>query len=206
MLKEILDFDNFKTSREVSKKLEQISKGLFYNSHLYTSNKKYVITQIELFFSQRTNKNLSTEKCNKHSYQSTSGKFYIHKTLKNNRLKSPKHIGLDISCGKEFERYGGILIRGIRNLETEEEILGPSNVLNELIGNTKKLNKKFSKDFELTLFRIDGLDIYKNGILRIEKLSNNTPLFANAQIIEHVAISQYSKLFASPLKKLKKAS
>lgn len=68
----------------------------------------------------------------------TSGKFYIHKSLKNNQLLAPNRIGIDIKCGKEFQRYGGLLIRGILNTQTQEEVIGPSKVLNTLINNTNK--------------------------------------------------------------------
>jgi hypothetical protein len=206
MIKEILNFDNFRTATEVKDKLEKIAEELFYNSNLTTEKNKYVVTQLELFISQRTNSELSTPKCNKHPFQTTSGKFYAHKTLKNNRLKSPKNIGLDISCGKEFERYGSILLRGIKNVTTGEEILGPSNVLNELVGNPNPLNQKFSDDIHLKILSIDGLDILDNDLLKFERIKDHTALFTDVQIDNNTATSRYSEEYIASGKEIKKAA
>lgn len=62
--------------------------------------------------------------------QKSPGRFYFHKRGKTFQEGSIK--GLDITCGNST-RYGGILIRGIQNVNTGEYIDGPGNVVQKIL-------------------------------------------------------------------------
>lgn len=69
-----------------------------------------------------------------HPDQLEYGKFYFHKTSKNN-YKSGTYKCLDITMGNIKKGiYCGILIRSIYNLKTKKFICGPCLCVNELIG------------------------------------------------------------------------
>ena len=75
--------------------------------------------------------------------QAKSGYWYLH-MFKNGTLKNGKYKGMDLTIGDEEESaYGGILIRALLNIDTDEYIYGPSKVVDTII---KDLGKKEIKE------------------------------------------------------------
>lgn len=205
MLKTLLEFENFTSEQEKENHLINVGNELFHNFHIISNEQSYIITQLELFISQNDNFG-SMNNSHRHPQQMTCGKFYIHKSIKNNQLRSPKHIGIDITCGKEFQRYGGLLIRAILNTQNQEEIIGPSKVLNTLINNKNTLNEAFSDKQKLLLYTIDGSDIFSNNVISLKKLQNIHNINRDIQFTNsNTIISPKSYKYIQPNKEPKAA-
>ncbi|MDC1173903.1 hypothetical protein OAT67_00795 [Bacteriovoracaceae bacterium] len=75
-----------------------------------------------------------------------------------------------MTCGSPFECFGGLLIRGIKNLETKEEVNGCAKVLNHLISgkeNTKLISKKWNQDELIALTELDDSNIFDCQVFQL---------------------------------------
>lgn len=107
------------------------------NSWVLTVNKTYYrITEIEFYCkSVKDDGPIKDPYTHGHDEQLKSGTWYFHGS------------GIDLTFGCE-EYYGGILIRGIYNLETQDYIKGPLNSITEILSN---LSSFYAHDFKLGL-------------------------------------------------------
>jgi hypothetical protein len=128
-----------------------IANELLNKTYLKIKNDVYEIIEAEFYVNEPNHPDLfshSTED------QKQNGMFCFHKHGPS--FKEGSYTGLDIAIGNE-QRYGGILIRGIRELNSKKIIDGPSNVVSEILkqfgeGKVRDLAKKLD-------FSIDGNDI-----------------------------------------------
>lgn len=117
------ELDNFlellkKTSGETH--FDEMAKCLMNELCLVANDKSYRITEIEMYYYDEVNHPDDT--AHKRPEQLENGTWYFN------------DFGLDITFGKkEYEIYGGILIRGIKSLDKPDcYINGPSKVLREI--------------------------------------------------------------------------
>ena len=95
---------------------------------LVTNETKYRICEIEMYLQNEDHKDLYVH-CNPD--QKNYGTFYFHK-YNNGTYKSGTWKGLDIVLGDK-NKYFGILIRSIMNLDTEQFIEGPCRCVNTIL-------------------------------------------------------------------------
>ncbi len=110
--------------QDFEKQFETIAKDLFFNYELVVNNSVYDFSELEFYVDHKQ------KHCDpfvhKDEMQIRNGQWYFHGS------------GIDITIGnKENLVYGGILIRGIKNLdkESKEYISGPLLVAKEIFRN-----------------------------------------------------------------------
>ncbi len=116
----------------------EIASLLLLQSNLMVANKAYQILDIEFYF---YNEKIHPDPYS-HSFQyassvrskqSVTGSWYFHRFTGIEKYTHTRR-GLDITYGDGTkERYGGILIRAIKNLQDGRIISGPSRVVSEII-------------------------------------------------------------------------
>lgn len=123
---------------QLEKGFNKVAKILLLQSNLMVANKAYELLDIEFYF---YNEKIHADPYS-HSFQyassvrkkqSVTGSWYFHRFTGIEKYTHTRR-GLDITYGDgEKERYGGILIRGIKNLQENRIISGPSRVVGEII-------------------------------------------------------------------------
>jgi len=155
----------------------KIAESIFRQHILVASHKKFLITEIEFYlFSTQLVQRVSGLETNlqslssqfgthpdpyvhQHSQQlNTCGEWYFHR--ESSASKSFTLKGLDLTFGEignPFYRtglatqgYGGILIRGLLDLESKTQIEGPSNSVNAILDAYKVESVKELKPLLLT--------------------------------------------------------
>jgi hypothetical protein len=103
----------------------RIAEHLMNECVLSVGSNNYRFTSLEFYyFDEELHPDVYSHK---HPNQKTSGQWYFHGS------------GLDITFGSD-KVFGGILIRGIRNLEKMEFINGPIKCVQELFSNLGSVN------------------------------------------------------------------
>lgn len=116
---------------ETEQEFESIAQILFDNYIIQTHNAKYRITEIEFYWNSSTHKDNSTYKRN-HVDPST-GEWFFH------------YSGVDIALKNEKTGgHGGILIRGIYNIETNEPTKGPMVCMMKLFSGSNAFTSNIS--------------------------------------------------------------
>ena len=111
-----------------NKDFDLISDIILNKIILVANDTKYRICEIEMYLQNEDHKDLYVH-CNPE--QKNYGTFYFHK-YQNGTYKSGTWKGLDIVFGNK-NKYFGILIRSIMNLDTEEFIEGPCRCVNTIL-------------------------------------------------------------------------
>ncbi len=106
---------------------ELMASELFYNCELKLKNKRYEITEIEFYINEPDYPDVFSHSSED---QKLNGQFCFHRLGQS--YKEGNYKGVDIAIGNQ-ERFGGILIRALFNLDTLELIEGPSNVVSEIL-------------------------------------------------------------------------
>lgn len=165
--------------QEAEKQFSALSDKLFNNFVLVTQEAKYRLTEIEFYYTNICSEEIeipdhfppeaglpymledfhqtgfSHPDPYTHGFfnQNKSDCWYLHSNGKS--LKNGNYKGLDLTIGNEGEfSFGGILIRGIRNISGEEYINGPSKVVDRIMQDLKKENIKEMSNI-LTLSALD---------------------------------------------------
>lgn len=123
----------------------EVSKMLFFNYQVNINGGRYKIIEIELYYKSDSHKDvfvhgdIEQKKC---------ATWYLHK--KGEGFKEGNFVGVDITFGNQ-SRYGGILIRGLQNLNSKEIIDGSGLVAKEFqkcfdVNSAKELNEVISRD------------------------------------------------------------
>ncbi len=108
----------------------EITNKILNESALSINNKIYRILEIEIYLYDKDHSDTYSH-CDIDQLQ--YGGFYFHK-FKNGTYKNGTFKGMDISLGNvETQKYCGILIRAIKNLETSEIIEGPCLSVNKIL-------------------------------------------------------------------------
>jgi hypothetical protein len=110
---------------------KRIASSLMNDNVLLVGDNYYRFTSLEFYYFEKDNH--ADVYSHQHDYQTTSGQWYFHGS------------GLDITFGSQGV-YGGILIRGIKNLKEKKYINGPILCIQELFNNLGAVNsdKKLS--------------------------------------------------------------
>ena len=116
----------------ISNDFDRIADELMNKWILKVNNSRYRITEIEFYLKSSFHNDSYTHG---HEIQKTSGQWYFHGS------------GIDITFGSE-EYFGGILIRGIYNLDKKKYINGPLKTVTELF---ESFDSIFLKNFEFGL-------------------------------------------------------
>ena len=113
---------NFKINnkKEPIKDFARIASDLMNYHVLIVGNQTYRFTTLEFYYFDKENH--PDIYSHQHPLQKTTGKWYFHGS------------GLDITFGNN-DTHGGILIRGIKNLQEKTFINGPLNCVQELFSN-----------------------------------------------------------------------
>lgn len=123
---------------QLEKGFNEVAKLLLLQSNLMVANKAYELLDIEFYF---YNEEIHPDPYS-HAFQysssvrekeSVTGSWYFHRFTGMAKYTHTRR-GLDITYGDgEKQRYGGILIRAIKNLRENRIISGPSRVVGEII-------------------------------------------------------------------------
>lgn len=130
--------DEASDQTQLEKGFNKVAKLLLLQSNLIVANKAYELLDIEFYF---YNEKIHPDPYS-HSFQyassvrkkqSVTGSWYFHRFTGIEKYTHTRR-GLDITYGNgEKQRYGGILIRAIKNLQENRIISGPSRVVGEII-------------------------------------------------------------------------
>jgi len=105
---------------------------LLNNTVLQVSTKQYRLCEIEMYY---YNDNHPDSYTHKDERQLEFNTFYPHK-YKNGTYKNGTYKCMDIVFGnKETKTYFGILIRSVKNIDTNEFYTGPCICVNEFLSN-----------------------------------------------------------------------
>lgn len=120
----LLDILSAAHTSEIGKSFDQIADYLFHQTYIQVGTAQYQLTEIEFYYYDMEEHPDSY--AHKNEVQLDLGNWYFHGS------------GLDITFGNKEKRiYGGILIRGIKNLDTGIHTSGPINTVRELMQNFK---------------------------------------------------------------------
>ena len=137
----------------------KIANKLMNQTKLISGQNSYRICEIEFYLNSKTHADQYTHD---NPDQATYGKWYFHKTSKGN-YRGGTFKGLDLTLGDK-EKYCGILIRSIYDLNAKKMIGGPCNSVNELIAqhgasNVKEFMAKDNKQSPLSAIENDCIKI-----------------------------------------------
>lgn len=148
-------------------KFDDIANKLLNEVVLIINGLTFRLTEIEFYLHDDIHKDIYTHR---HKDQATSLKWYFHKMGHSESYKGGTYKCVDITFGYKDQTkknvFGGILIRSIKQLDTNEEIIGPCNVVNHIL----KLNNCTAIE-ELVKLTDNGSCI-KKSVLYLKK--NNT--------------------------------
>jgi len=152
-----------------------IARLLLNNSILKIKNKSFLITEIEFYFYSNNHSDCSIHKS---KHQLFSNTWYVH---------TKGRGGLDITFGNEDKKeFGGILIRGIKSVATNQYIDGPTNTLKHIL----KILDLERKELQPLLSDIN------NSIIKIiEKDNKENFLFQGPRI---GLVQEYNEYLVSP--------
>jgi len=166
---------------------ETIANIILNKLILKAGSKKFRICEIEMYFK---NQDHDDKYVHSNPDQKSYGKFYFHK-YQNGTFKSGTWKGLDIVLGND-NKYFGILIRSLMDLDTNEFIEGPCKSVNKILEqfNCADVEELFNNEFagicqismtdeKINLASVDTLaklDIFKGPRIG---LSDKYPYYQN---------------------------
>ncbi len=160
-----------------------VAKLLLLQSNLMVAGKAYQILDIEFYF---YNEKIHPDPYS-HSFQyasrvrkkqSVTGSWYFHRFTGIEKYTHTRR-GLDITYGDGTkERYGGILIRAIKNLQDGRIISGPSRVVSEII---LAANDPINLE-RIALDMRAGLAFDSKELLHISSLASPKPITIHSSI------------------------
>ena len=150
---------------------DKLAKILLNQTELVTKVNSYRIREIEFYYYSHTHTDFY---CHKNERQLTNQRLYFHRFKDPEKYVRLKQKGIDITIGNGKTIFGGILIRAIENVETNEIITGIGNLTNQIIddiGGTLLINEIYESD--KNIFDSSGLvylkDCQKNALKIFKK-------------------------------------
>jgi hypothetical protein len=142
----------------------ECAEKLLNNSILQVKNKRYRICEIEMYYCNDKHPDKYTH-CDE--LQLEFNKFYPHR-FKTKTYKTGTYKCMDITFGdKETNTYFGILIRSLKNIDTDEFFTGPCICVNQLLkqydmSEFSDFMKKYDidKEFKIIDYNLEHHDIY----------------------------------------------
>lgn len=153
-----------------------IADFLLNNCTLNVNKKKFRIVEIEFYLKSPKHNDEYTH-CNPE--QLLFCFYYFHK-FATGTFKCGTFKGLDLTFGQEKENiYFGVLIRSIMDMENNQVIEGPCNVVNKILSyyDCKKVIEFISPDTNLSIFKND-----KKLHIKQENTLNNEEIFSGPRI------------------------
>lgn len=146
---------------EYQSDFDRIAKVLLNHTELITKKNSYRIREIEFYYYSVIHTDFY---CHKNERQLSNQKLYFHRFKDSEKYERLKQKGIDITVGNGESIFGGILIRAIENVKTNEIITGIGNLTNQIISD---INGTFSI-LELyksnkNIFDSSGLIFLKTG-------------------------------------------
>lgn len=141
---------------------DKVSQKLMNETILYVNSKPYRIVELEYYLYNSQHPDIF---CHNNEMQLKKSHWYFHRTGKfiNSNYKAGTYKGLDITFGNDLDSYGGILIRSLQSLETDEVIEGPCKCVNLILKLCNVTNiKELVSNIDLNVYKKDLLYISKN--------------------------------------------
>jgi hypothetical protein len=166
-------------SQDLQEVFDEIAVCLLRQTKIVTPKDHFYLREIEIYFFEKENN--PDPYTHKNKRQSEFGEWYFHRFTDITTFLNSNRNGLDITFGSKAKNiFGGILIRKMQNLKTDEIIVGINRVVRKLIENIGEENvneialgigqKAFNKD-QLLHLEVDennySMPIYKtqrNGL------------------------------------------
>jgi hypothetical protein len=143
---------------------KRIALHLMNNNVLIVGHGRYRFTELEFYYFNENGKHADVYS-HRHRYQKTNGQWYFHGS------------GLDITFGSE-NVYGGILIRGIKNLQDNKFINGPILCVQELFENLGGVNNEEKVNFYIQELPWEGM----NSVIEIQEIYSCRRVRINQEI------------------------
>lgn len=148
---------------------DEVCNELFYKTVFHIKDRRYKITEAELYLNSEEHPDVFAHGSEE---QKKTGLFYFHKrggTYQEGNIK-----GVDITFGTE-NRFGGILLRGLQNLEDEADYIdGPGRLSQRIVdtyGGVKVID--VAPDLNIDIF--DSTDLWLEEIEGEEKIIYKAP-------------------------------
>jgi len=125
---------------------KKIAESLIIDSVLVVGESKYQFTALEFYYLNVKDDHADVYS-HKHRYQTKSGQWYFHGS------------GLDITFG-DNDTYGGILIRGLKDLEKNTFINGPLLCVQEIFQSFGGIDNKEKASFYIQDLPCDEMDLH----------------------------------------------
>jgi len=109
---------------------DKIAKVLLNQKELIAKENSYRIREIEFYY---YSDNHTDFYCHKNDRQKNNNRLYFHRFKDPEKYKRLKQKGIDITIGNGSSIFGGILIRAIENIKTNEIITGIGTLTNQII-------------------------------------------------------------------------
>ena len=124
-----------------------LANYILNNIIINANGTKYRICEIEFYYYDTTHPD---EYVHQSSDQKQYGKYYFHK-FHNGTFKAGTFKGLDIILGNH-DTYFGILVRSIKNIESDEFTEGSCNVANKILNcfSVSNVKELFQKHYPLS--------------------------------------------------------
>jgi len=169
---------------DLEKVFDEISVALLRQTKLVAGQAEYLVKEIEFYFSGEYYSHYDSY-AHSNQYKTVQrqgefGEWYFHRYKSVDAYAKQKFRGLDITFGnKEFENFGGILIRQIQHIETSQIIDGISNIVGEII---KKIDET---DFHKIATDSGKFVFNKSCSLHLEVHENSCdmPIHKSARVI-----------------------
>lgn len=129
-MNETLTIKEHNNREEYQSDFDRIAKTLLNHTILKTIENSYRIREIEFYYHSAIHTDFY---CHKNDRQLKNQRLYFHRFKDPEKYVRLKHKGIDITLGNGEEIFGGILIRAIENIETNEIITGIGNLANQII-------------------------------------------------------------------------
>ncbi|NOZ45587.1 MAG: hypothetical protein GXO79_02275 [Chlorobi bacterium] len=147
---------------------DRIAKILLNQTELVTRVNSYRIREIEFYYYSHIHTDFY---CHKNKRQLTNQRLYFHRFKDPEKYARLKQKGIDITIGNGETIFGGILIRAIENVETNEIITGIGNLTNQIIEDidgTLSILELYESD--KNIFDSSGLVYLKDGQKNVLKI------------------------------------
>ena len=169
-MNETLTINEHDKREDYQSDFDKIAKVLLNETELITKENSYRIREIEFYYHSDNHTDFY---CHKNERQKKSNRLYFHRFKNPDKYERLKQKGIDITIGNGKSIYGGILIRAIENIKTNEILTGIGNITNQIINeiggtsviqdiyNSNKTIFDSSAPIYLKSFLDNGLKIFK---------------------------------------------
>jgi len=154
------DFNTIRSVNEIAQRLNFICGVMMNRYNMVIAGKLFRLVEVEAYLKCESHKDVFTH--GDELQLQTTGHWYFHRQGKT--YKGGSYMGLDVTFGSPGKCTGGILIRGVIELETGIITEGPCNVVRKILELTKAKNIVSLVDSEIFTF-----NAFNGGVLKLEK-------------------------------------